>query len=127
MTRNDAIDAMRTALQRRSGKRWSVTGGKGTAYGWITITAPPARRIVHERLIQGHIGRGPQDYELYESPGLSDGYITDADRQELETLLNLESIHLQGVSIPAGNDYYAEYIDRANGVAPSRIGAPYWD
>lgn len=41
--RNDVIAAIKTALQKRSGKSWSVTGGRGTAYGWIRIDAPPAR------------------------------------------------------------------------------------
>src|SRR2546423_1163620 len=42
--RNGIIKEIKTALETRSGKKWSVTGGKGTAYGWITIDAPPARR-----------------------------------------------------------------------------------
>jgi hypothetical protein len=42
--RDAAIKRIKTALQRRSGKTWSVTGGRGTAWGWITIDAPPRRR-----------------------------------------------------------------------------------
>lgn len=42
--RDDAIRRIRQALRRRSGKAWSVTGGRGTAWGWITITAPPRRQ-----------------------------------------------------------------------------------
>lgn len=44
MDRNEAIQRIKTALRRRSGKAWSVTGGRGTAWGWINIDAPPARR-----------------------------------------------------------------------------------
>lgn len=38
-----AIKAIRKALRHRSGKAWSVSGGRGTAWGWITIDAPPSR------------------------------------------------------------------------------------
>jgi hypothetical protein len=44
MDRDVAIRLIRTALRKRSGKDWSVTGGKGTAWGWLTIDAPPRRR-----------------------------------------------------------------------------------
>ena len=36
--RDEAIKAIRTALKRRTGKTWSVKGGRGTAWGWLTIT-----------------------------------------------------------------------------------------
>ena len=42
--RDTTIKRIKTALQQRSGKTWSVTGGRGTAWGWITIDAPPRRR-----------------------------------------------------------------------------------
>ena len=44
LTRDQAIKRIRDALKLRSGKPWSVTGGTGTAWGWIRIDAPPARR-----------------------------------------------------------------------------------
>lgn len=100
--RNETIIAIRSALRRRTGRTWSVTGGRGTSWGWITVTAPPARRTV-------------------------DGYIKDEDRATLADALALDAIHQQGVSIPAGHDYRTEYIDRAEGREPSRVGVPYWD
>jgi hypothetical protein len=42
--RDEAIKRIRAALKKRSGKQWSVTGGRGTAWGWIEIDAPPKRR-----------------------------------------------------------------------------------
>jgi len=52
----------------------------------------------------------------------------DADREELARLLGLDGpAHHQGVRVPASNDYWQEYIDRAEGLAPSVVGAPYWD
>jgi hypothetical protein len=44
MDRDETIKRIRKALRARSGKDWSVTGGRGTAWGWITIDAPPRRR-----------------------------------------------------------------------------------
>lgn len=99
--RNEAIAIIRAELKRRSGKSWSVTGGRGTVWGWITVTAPPARR---DRF----------------------GAMSDEDRAELAKLLGVD-VHHQGVSIPAGSDYRREYVDRARGLAPSTVGTPYWD
>lgn len=100
--RNEAIAAIRSALRRRTGRAWSVTGGRGTSWGWIRIQAPPARRVGY-------------------------GYLSDDDRAALAAALGLDSVHQQGVSIPAAHDYRVEYVDRANGRPPSRIGEPYWD
>lgn len=97
LSRNTVTARIRAALRRRSGKRWSVTGGRGTAYGWITIDAAPSRSM------------------------------TEAERAELATLLALDTVYHQGVSILASSDYYREYIDRAEGRAPRVIGRPYWD
>lgn len=43
--RDDAVKALRAALRERTGHTWSVTVGRGTAWGWIEVTAPPARRV----------------------------------------------------------------------------------
>lgn len=126
MNRNETIKAIRDNLKRRSGKAWSVTGGRGTAYGWIRIDAPPARRTAHAVHKAGAIGNAPEDYETKDT-GEPNGYMTDADRKELAALLGLDSVHSQGVVIPAANDYYQEYLDRSAGLPPSRIGEPYWD
>lgn len=101
--RNTAIVHIRAALRARSGKAWSVTGGRGTAWGWITIMSPPKR-------CGGY------------------GYMTDEDCAELGELLGLANpVHCQGESVPAGGDYRREYVARAQGVEPPVYGAPYWD
>lgn len=102
LTRGDVILRIRTALKARSGKPWSVTGGRGTTYCWITISAPPSR-----------LGEF--------------GYMTNEDRAELARLLGKDSVHEQGESVPGANDYYREYLDRAEGRTPSKIAQPYWD
>ena len=102
MDRNETIKIIRDALRRRSVRVWSVTGGRGTSWGWLNISAPPARRT-------------------------PTGSMTPDDQAELARLLGMENVHHQGASIPASNDYYQEYVDRANGREPSKIGKPYWD
>lgn len=101
--RDEAIKAIRTALRARSGKAWSVKGGRGTAWGWIRISAPPARRSEF-------------------------GYMSEDERAELGRLLGLSGpAHMQGVNVPASSDYRLEYVARARGETPTTFGAPYWD
>ena len=127
MDRNETIKAIRDALKHRSGKSWSVTGGSGTAYGWITIDAPLARRTWGWRLKVGEFVDLPENYEEYDS-GQPNHHTSPAERTELANLLGLDRpVHLQGVSIPASSDYHAEYLDRAAGRTPAKIAEPYWD
>ena len=99
MSRNETIVRIRAALKQRSKRRWSVTGGHGTAWGWIYVTA---RR--------------------------KDENLTEEEAKELTSLMGLsQPVHFQGLSIPAANDYYQEFVDRAEGRPPTRIGTPYWD
>jgi len=126
MDRNETIQRIRTALKLRSGKVWSVTGGRGTAWGWITITAPPKRRTGHGVKKSGALTDWPEDYE-YKDTGEPNGNLAPAEQAELGRLLGLPPVHFQGVSIPAGHDYWQEYTDRAEGKAPSVTGKPYWD
>jgi hypothetical protein len=102
MERNETIARIRSALKRRSGKTWSVTGGRGTAWGWIHISAPPKRLV--------------------------NGIMTPTDQALLGQLLGLDGpAHCQYIGIPAASDYRREYIDRAEGKTPSVTGSPYWD
>lgn len=100
--RDTTITAIRRALRARSGKAWSVTGGRGTARSWITITAPPARRDEYDRM-------------------------TEADAAELAGLLGLDRVGPAGEDVPPGRDFRREYIDRAQGRTPTVYGVPTWD
>jgi len=100
--RNAVIRRIRNALRARSGKPWSVKGGRGTTWGWITISSPPKR-------CEGH------------------DYMPPQERDELARLLGLGRVHQQGQDVPNSNDYYVEFIDRAEGRAPRIVGEPYWD
>ena len=123
MDRDDAIARIRAALRARSGKEWSVTGGRGTAWGWITITTPPRRRVDAEGHAIGEPnGRGgivgPDDVH----------YMSPVERAELGALLGLANpSHFQGESVPASGDYREEYVARAEGRTPTVFGHPYWD
>ena len=140
MDRDQTIVAIRTALKKRSGKQWSVKGGRGTASGWITISAPPKRlgcqvphdddyatricNACHARLVDDDAPIGCSAHECTDRCYLA--YMTPADRAELGELLG-KTIHMQGESIPASSDYYNEYAARAAGLEPVVIGSPYWD
>ena len=98
MDRNSTIARIRTGLKARSGKSWSVTGGTGTAYGWIRIGVTPRQ------------AQGRPEWKA-----------------ELAQLLGKDRVHSGGESIPPSNAYYQEYIDRAEGRTPIVIGTTYWD
>lgn len=123
--RDEAITRIRAGLKKRTGRVWSVTGGRGTSWGWIRIDVPPAARTWRHRLLDG-LPDWPENYKGYDSaqPG---GNMTPTDRAALAAALDLEQVHEQGESIPASSAYYQEYVDRAEGRTPTRVGTPYWD
>lgn len=123
--RNAVIARIRAALKARSGKTWSVTGGTGTGWGWIHVDAPPARRTWHWVRQDGVDGDGQTIYRNLDT-GRPGGHMAPTEQDALAALLN-KAVHIQGERIPAGRDYYREYIDRAEGRAPSVTGSPYWD
>ena len=128
--RNQTIKRIKTALERRSGKKWSVTGGRGTVWGWIKIDAPPARCTWKSRLKAGaDKDSRDSDYEDYDAGlGTKFGNMGPGDRAELGKLLGFERpVNHHGVNIAASNDHYNEYIDRAEGRSPAKVAQPYWD
>lgn len=123
--RDETIKAIKLALKKRSGKAWSVTGGRGTAWGWITIDCPPALRTFENRVKAGSLP-GQEQYEEVDT-GSPNGHCPPALRAELAKLLGLDSVHHQGVSIPSSGDYYREYLQRAQGLPVTKEAKPYWD
>ena len=128
MDRNETISTIRKALKRRSGKTWSVTGGRGTAWGWLRIDAPPARRK-WSQIETGELDDfGLPAWRWEHKPDAQYGHMSPDESRELADLLGLEDeAHFQGVSIPASSDYWREYIDRAEGRKPEKCAVPYWD
>lgn len=100
ITYDQAATQIRAALKRRSGKAWSVTTSRGTGYGWLRIVSPLARRS--------------------QMPF----HMTEADRVELRDLLNIPDgqCNGQGVSVPPSEEFYHEFIDRAEGNEPMIFG-----
>lgn len=87
--RNTAIKEIRRALRERSGVDWSVKGDRGTAWGWIEISAPPRRRTEED-------------------------VMTEPDRVLLGELLALgRPAHRQFVSVSP--DARRQYVLRARG------------
>lgn len=97
--RNETIKIIRANLKARSGRGWSVKGGRGTAWGWIEVDTTPAREAA---------GHG------------------DADRKELARLMGLDTVH-QNLSIAASQAHYREHIERSEGKVPTKIAQAYWD
>lgn len=98
--RNEAIARIKAGLKARTGRSWSVTGGRGTAWGWITITAPPARR---------------------------ESSVLQADDQAMLSMALGMNVHGQGEKVPASNAYRVEFVARAEGRTPEAHGVQYWD
>ncbi|HEX6620417.1 MAG TPA: hypothetical protein VF024_12195 [Solirubrobacteraceae bacterium] len=125
--RNTAIHAIRAALRRRSGKTWSVTGGRGTGWGWIRICAPRAR-LTGERVETGERTPAGDPTYTWIDTGEYTGSMTEADMRELGELLGLgRDASQQGVSVPSSSGHYYEYIARAEGRSPTTYGKQYWD
>ena len=128
MSRNEVMKAIKTALEKRSGKKWSVTGGRGTAWGWLSIDAPPSRRTWHQVPNGKKDDRGFDAYDEVNDPSKPFGNTGPEDRAELGKLLGLEKpIHCQGESVPSGSDFWAEYLDRAETGKARVFGTRDWD
>ena len=99
-SRNNVIQRIKKSLAKR-GLKCSVSGGRGTAWGWIHI-------------------------DLLTS---LDRLLTPEKRREAYRKLN-EALGLEysgAVSVPASTAYYKEFVDRAEGRKPATLGTPYWD
>lgn len=104
VNRNSTIQTIKAAFKAR-GLRYSVTGGRGTAWGWI------------------HIDLLPSTYKALDP----DSRRTEYEKMAGALMLDEKRYGYTSISIPAGYDYYREYIERANGREPEVCGTPYWD
>ena len=133
--RSATIREIRDALRRRTGRSWSVTGGRGTGAAWLHIDAPPARRecdshgfrVLSGKDYRSRFWRGPASAVEPEESGTF-GYTCADDRRVLGEALGLgRPTHAQGQQVPPGPGCREEYIDRANGRKPSRGCTRDWD
>ena len=115
--RDEAIKRIRAALKRKTGKAWSVTGNRGTAWGWIDIQAPPKRRICHDQNPAWKCwdleSNEPAYFERAPKEGETGWYTSDAECAELGKLFGLNRpAHYQGISInPDSREYYVSQIE----------------
>lgn len=133
MSRNDVIKAIKQALKARTGKSWSVRGGRGTGYGWLTIDAPKALR----RWTREQVGTDASGMPVYEERYLTDAEVAagkaeyahmgPATRRKLAELLGLERVHADGISIPSGSDFYQAFLDRARTGTTEITPERHWD
>ena len=105
-SRDVAIKSIRSALKERSGKAWSVRGGVGTAWGWITISSPPKRHVNHR--------------------------MTEEDTADLHKLLGLpwnpnHGVTAQSITVADTGEHRREFVARAQGRTPDVVGKQYWD
>lgn len=104
VNRNSTIQTIKAAFKAR-GLRYSVTGGRGTAWGWINIDLLPST------------------YKALDEESRRPEY----EKMAAALMLDAERYGYTSISIPASSDYYREYIERANGREPQVCGEPYWD
>ena len=119
LTRTETIKRIRAALKEKTGKTWSVTGGRGTGSGWIRVEAPPRRRVKHETV------GDPRDPEFLNRPwrerfrevpptnGETVWNTPMAEAEELQRAFGLEEnrAHNQGIQISP--DDWEWYVERA--------------
>ena len=123
--RDATIHELRKLLKERTGRAWSVTGGRGTAWGWIKIDAPPTRRTWGFYLPEG-MADIPENYRERDmrQPGRC---MSPDDKAVLAKALAKEFVHYQGESIAASREHRHEALERAAGLPVTKVAEPYWD
>jgi len=122
--RDEAIKRIRKALTKKTGKSWSVTGGRGTAWGWITVSAPPRRRVWHTQIkpfdpsLPGSCWREiiKEIPIAKDDPRRAYGYTSLDDCRELARAFGLKNmpdgVHHQGLSInPDHREWYVAQVE----------------
>lgn len=124
--RPEAIKRIKKALKEITGRTWSVTGGRGTAWGWLTIAAPPRRRIGHTPNPKWkHWEPGTKEPAYFENPDAPKGerwYTSGDDGQTLGDIFDKSHGHWhQGISVsPDSREYYVLLAEeKAGGPAPT--------
>lgn len=115
--RAEAIKRIKAALKEKTGKVWSVSGSRGTAWGWITVQAPKRRRVSHKgNPVYDTHWTTPDEpaYFEYVATDQENYYTSDADCQELADAFGLDKpAHMQGVSIsPDSREWYVEMAEK---------------
>lgn len=94
---------LKKALKVATGRAWSVRGSRGTAYGWLNVSAPKDRE------------EGPY------------GYTSEEDRVLLREAFQTERIHHQGYMIPSSRGFYWQAAQAVTGRPITIHGVRDWD
>lgn len=124
--RDTAIAYIKEQLFKRTGYRFSVRGGRGTAWGWINIDAQPKDKRWSFVDTGKRDDNGDTVFEMQET-GIEFGYMSPELSEKLAKALGLDNVHHQGVSIPASGAHRREYCKRASGRPVTKVAEAYWD
>ena len=110
-----------------------MTGGRSTAWGWLTIDAPPRRRTwQHDGVCdfpdEPRMQLLPPEHRTAwkNDPSKKYGYTSQQERCELAALLDLRPpVHCQGVSVPP--DSWEVYARKAEGEVGLHEPEHHWD
>jgi hypothetical protein len=123
MTRNEATKRIRKALKEKTGRVWSVTGGRGTGYGWVRIQAAKKDRVAHRQnpgykgwmtISQCVMETGkPPWIEFVSDDKAENQYTSDADCELLTRIFQTPyKHHYQGLSIkPGATELYVQRVE----------------
>ncbi len=121
--RSDVCKRIKKALRKRTGLSWSVTGGRGTAWGWLNIQAPKGRLICRDQNpnYDWHLDNYQDEKPFIErqaTEGETAYYTSQEDREILAKALGLgmNEVSAQGVSISP--EKWNFYLERAENGLP---------
>lgn len=126
--RSEVTKAIKRNLKSLTGLTWSVTGGKGTGYSWLTIMSPKARRVAH--IVNPAYDQNKMSFEQEDvlpyievEPSEENGgwYMSREDRLILvEAMgLSMNRVTMQGISISP--DSWNFYLYRSYHGAPEEV------
>jgi hypothetical protein len=123
LERSEAVRRLKAALKKKTGKTWSVTGGRGTGWGWLRIQAPKVRRVAHGvnpryngfdqiDVCIRKTGKPPW-IEFVSDDAEENRYTSDEDSRTLTEIFKPgHSYHYQGLSVrPEDWELYLERVE----------------
>jgi len=129
LDRNEVVKRIKAALRRKTGRTWSVHGGRGTGWGWITVEAPKGRRVSHKANPDcADPFNAPYDERVieYVREDGRNSYTSLADCIELAEAFGFDKpTHCQGISIsPDGWERYAALVEADHSAEPEEEPKP---
>lgn len=98
--RSEVTKMIKGFLKARTGRDWSVTGGTGTAWGWLRITAPKGRKV---------------DFRATMEDQILLGLAMGCDWPQ------------ESFSVASSDGHWLAALQRAAGLEVTGSEVPYWD